>query len=84
MVNPDSKANPWSSTAPGDLIYTAKQIVHKRRRDPGADLNHNANIHTLHDSDQPLCEKRGTQCYILDPSGVIKSPGFAIPAGGDM
>jgi len=51
MVNPDSKANPLTSTAPGDLIYRGKLIVHKHRRDPGADLNHNANIHTLHDSD---------------------------------
>jgi len=28
MVNPDSKANPEPSTAPGDLIYTGQVIVH--------------------------------------------------------
>ena len=30
MVNPDSKANPKPSTAPGDLIYRGKLIVHKQ------------------------------------------------------
>jgi len=51
MVNPDSKANQMTLTAPGDLIYRGQVIVHKLCGDPGADLNHTANIHTLHDSE---------------------------------
>ncbi len=51
MPNPDSKANSEETILPGDLIYRGELIVHKHYGDPGADLNHNANIHTLQDSE---------------------------------